>query len=167
MQTDSLPPVAFLVSTCNPRERKFVGKRKGTPKNLCGKDFAELSGELSGAICLKTLVLLGSALELFRKFFGAVRAIFWLWVLFWPLNSRSFSDRSYFEHPSGHGRPPAPSGHGRPRRNACFSRISRAWPKLLPPDVRRDIRVDVRRISGPKTYHSKTKLCKFNCQNNF
>ena len=31
---------------------------------------------LSGVICLKTLVLLGSALELFTKFFGAVRAIF-------------------------------------------------------------------------------------------
>ena len=31
------------------------------------KDFAELSGELSGAICLKTPVLLGRALELFRK----------------------------------------------------------------------------------------------------
>ena len=51
--------------------------RKATPKNLCDKDFAELSGELSAAICLKTLVLLGSALELFRKFFGTVRAIFW------------------------------------------------------------------------------------------
>ena len=47
----------------------------------------------------------------------------------------------------------APSGHGRPwPQDACFSRISRAWPKFLPPDVRRDIRVDVRRISGPKTY---------------
>ena len=34
--------------------------RKGTPKNFCDKDFAELSGELSGAICLKTLVLLGN-----------------------------------------------------------------------------------------------------------
>ena len=56
-----------------------VRARKGTPKNFCDKDFAELSGELSGAICLKTLVLLGSALELFRKFFGIVRAIFWLW----------------------------------------------------------------------------------------
>ena len=33
-----------------------------------------------------------------------------------------------------------------------FSRIWRAWPKFLPPDVRRDIRVDVRGISGPKTY---------------
>ena len=32
--------------------------RKGTPKNLCDKEFAELSGELSGVICLKTLVLL-------------------------------------------------------------------------------------------------------------
>ena len=43
-------------------------------------------------------------------------------------------------------------GHGRPRRHACFSRILRAWPKFLPLDVRRDIRVDVRRISGPETY---------------
>ena len=48
---------------------------KDTPKDFCNKDFAELLGELSGAICLKTLALLGSALELFRKFFGAVRAI--------------------------------------------------------------------------------------------
>ena len=28
--------------------------RKGTTKKLCDKDFAERSGELSGAICLKT-----------------------------------------------------------------------------------------------------------------
>ena len=41
--------------------------RKGAPKNLCDKDFAELSGELSGAICLKPLFLFGSALDLFRK----------------------------------------------------------------------------------------------------
>ena len=54
----------------------LVRDRKGNPKNLCDKDFAELSGELSGAICLKTLVLLGRALELFRKFFGAVRVPF-------------------------------------------------------------------------------------------
>ena len=52
--------------------------RKGTPKNLCDKDFAELSGELAGATCLKALDLLGRAFEWFRKFFGAVRAIFWL-----------------------------------------------------------------------------------------
>ena len=45
------------------------------PKNLCDKDFAELSDELSDPICLKTLVLLGSALELFRTFLVAVRAI--------------------------------------------------------------------------------------------
>ena len=57
----------------------IVRDRKGTPKNFCDKDFAELSGELAGAICLKTPVLVGSALELFRKFLGAVRAIFWLW----------------------------------------------------------------------------------------
>ena len=51
--------------------------RKGTSKNLCGRDFAELSGGLPGAIYLKTLVLLGSALKLFRQSLGAVRAIFW------------------------------------------------------------------------------------------
>ena len=59
--------------------RCFLRDRQGTPKNLCDKDYAELSGELSGVICLKTLLLLGSALESFRIFFGAVRAIFWLW----------------------------------------------------------------------------------------
>ena len=32
-----------------------------------------------------------------------------------------------------------------------FSRISRAWPNFLSPDVRRDICVDVCRISNPKT----------------
>ena len=58
--------------------RNLFQDRKGTPKNFCDKDFAELLGELSGAICLKPLVLLGSALELLRKFFGTVRAIFWL-----------------------------------------------------------------------------------------
>ena len=50
------------------------------------KKIAELSGEFSGAICLKTLVLLGRALDFFRKMFGTVRAIFWLWVFFWLLN---------------------------------------------------------------------------------
>ena len=60
--------------------------RKGTPKNFCDKDFAELSGELSGAICLKTLVLMGNDQwppRIVQKFFGAVRAIFWLWGSFW------------------------------------------------------------------------------------
>ena len=38
-------------------EKGFVGDRKGTPKKLCDKEFAELSADLSGAVCLKTLVL--------------------------------------------------------------------------------------------------------------
>ena len=38
---------------------RLLGDRKGTTKKLCDKDFAERSGELSGAIRLKTLVLLG------------------------------------------------------------------------------------------------------------
>ena len=37
-----------------------VRDRKGTTKKLCDKGFDERSGELSGAICLKTLVLLGN-----------------------------------------------------------------------------------------------------------
>ena len=35
-------------------------EREGTTKKLCDKDFAERSGELSGALCLKTLVLLAN-----------------------------------------------------------------------------------------------------------
>ena len=36
---------------------------KGTPKNFFDKDFAKLSGELSGEICLKILILLDGALS--------------------------------------------------------------------------------------------------------
>ena len=55
----------------------YIQEQKKVPQRACvTKDCAELSGELSGAICLKTKALLGSALELFRKFFGAIRAIF-------------------------------------------------------------------------------------------
>ena len=42
------------------RSQQKLGNRKGNTKKLCDKDFAERSGELSGAICLKTLVLLGN-----------------------------------------------------------------------------------------------------------
>ena len=37
----------------------LIRDRKGTPKNFGDRDFVELSGELSGAICRKTLVLMG------------------------------------------------------------------------------------------------------------
>ena len=66
----------------------YFGTEKVPQKNLCDKDFAKLLGELSGAIRLKTLVLLGSALDLFRKFFGVARAIlFGFGVLYWVLIS--------------------------------------------------------------------------------
>ena len=70
-------------------ERAKIGDRKGTTKKLCDKDFAERSGELSGAICLiKTLVFLANdpitpsncsenSLVLFVRFFGFVGP-FWL-----------------------------------------------------------------------------------------
>ena len=57
--------------------------RQGTTKKLCDKDFAEHAGELSGAVCLKTLVLMGNdpvtpsnrsenSLVLFVRCFGSV-----------------------------------------------------------------------------------------------
>ena len=51
------------ISPCRPARVQntiLSGTEKGTPKNFCDKDFAELSGELSGASCLKTLVLMGN-----------------------------------------------------------------------------------------------------------
>ena len=40
--------------------RSLLGDREGTTQKMREKYFAERSGELSGAICLKTLVLLGN-----------------------------------------------------------------------------------------------------------
>ena len=65
---------ACLASCCKPNHDGAM-----YPKELCDKDFAELSGELSGAISLKTLVFVGSALELFRTCFGTVHAILGRW----------------------------------------------------------------------------------------
>ena len=80
----------FFETTCTlgvrPAKTPFwtkVGDRRGTTKKLGDKDFAERSVELSGAICLKTLVLLGddlvtpsncseNSLALFVRFFGFV-----------------------------------------------------------------------------------------------
>ena len=59
---------------------RLVRDRQGTTQKLYDKDVAAFSSELSGAVCLKTLALLGNALDLFRKRFGAVRAIFWGFV---------------------------------------------------------------------------------------
>ena len=52
-------------------------------------------GEFSGAICRKSLVLLRSALELFRKFFGVVLAILWLWGSSLALKLRGFPLRGF------------------------------------------------------------------------
>ena len=43
--------------------RCLVGDREGTAKKLCDTDVAERSGELSGGICLETLVFLGNDRE--------------------------------------------------------------------------------------------------------
>ena len=37
----------------------MIKDRKRTPKNMRDKDFAELSGELSGAICPRTPCFIG------------------------------------------------------------------------------------------------------------
>ena len=86
-QADSPESLAFPIRA---NHATIIGDRKGTPKNFCDKDFAELSGELSGAICLsKPLfhwVMTSSPPELFRKFFGTVRAFLWLWGSFLALD---------------------------------------------------------------------------------
>ena len=71
-QAQELRTPAYFHETLASHDVGF-GNRKGTPKNFCGKDFAGLSGELSGAIYLKPLfywvMATGSSpLELFRKF---------------------------------------------------------------------------------------------------
>ena len=66
-------PVGMVFSIF-PKCLMLLRDRNGTPKNLCDKDFVELSGELSGAICLKNPCFIGRALELFSKNFGTVRA---------------------------------------------------------------------------------------------
>ena len=66
----------------------MFGDRKGTTKKLCGKDFAERSGELSGAICLRTLVLLENDRQpprVVQKILWYYSREFWaLWVYFAP-----------------------------------------------------------------------------------
>ena len=60
----SSEPQKSLLGHCGGQKVTFCSllmrDGKGTPKNFRDKDFAELSGELSGVICLKTLVLMGN-----------------------------------------------------------------------------------------------------------
>ena len=60
LDTPPCRAIPFRYSIADGVSHLFFRDRKGTPKNFCDKDFAELSGELSGAICLKTLVLMGN-----------------------------------------------------------------------------------------------------------
>ena len=77
-QTSVMWPLPSRAGSAAKRDGEVVKDGKGTPKSLCDKDFAELSGELSGAICLKTLVSLGSApVVLFARFL-ALRSSFLL-----------------------------------------------------------------------------------------
>ena len=62
----ALTPIALhhatkILTTCKTRTREsLLGSKTVPQKKLCDKDFAERSGEFSGAICLQTLVLLGN-----------------------------------------------------------------------------------------------------------
>ena len=88
-----------------------MGTEKAPKKKLCDKDFfAERSGELSGAICLKTLVALGNdpitpsncsehSLALFVRFFGFVSP-FWLLILMNLERAGPFKFET-FKHGSG------------------------------------------------------------------
>ena len=66
--------------------RVHFRSEKGLTKSVCDIDFAKLSGELSGAICLEILVFLGlppncseKSLVLFVRLIGFVSP-------FWPLS---------------------------------------------------------------------------------
>ena len=65
-------------------------------------------------------------------------------------SARSFSDRSFLSPPSRRGRPRF--GSWMPAPTCSFFQDSEGLTEVFAPDVRRDIRVDVRGISGPKTY---------------
>ena len=70
--------------------------RKGTPKNFSDKDFTELSGELSGAICLKTLVLMGSDRQpprIVQKIIWRCSCDFLALGFFWLLNFDIMSEK--------------------------------------------------------------------------
>ena len=54
-----LRSIVFFFAT-GPQLASILGDRKGTTTKLCDKGFAEHSDELSGAICLKILVLLST-----------------------------------------------------------------------------------------------------------
>ena len=59
-----------------------IGDRKGTTKKLCDKDLLNFLARFASQP-LFYWVMTGNPLEFFRKFFGAVGAIFWaVWVLF-------------------------------------------------------------------------------------
>ena len=84
LSREILSPVTRQVTT-----KASLIREKELQRN-CGKDFVECSGELSGAICLKTLVLLGNdlvtppdwsenSLVLFVRFFGFLSP-FWLLI---------------------------------------------------------------------------------------
>ena len=76
---------------------KCFRDRKDTQKNLCDKDFAELSGDLSGAICLIYWVVPSNcsekSLALFVRFFGSG-------VLFWLLSVVEAPSKSRTSGPS-------------------------------------------------------------------
>ena len=61
--------------------------QKRYPKELVEQRFCRTSGELSGAICLNLTkpCFLGTAPELFKKSFCAVRAMSWLCIPFPPV----------------------------------------------------------------------------------
>ena len=64
----------------------FYSRTEKEPQRIFATNFLpKLSGELSGAICFKNLVLLGSALDLFRKALVLFETFFGFGVLFLAL----------------------------------------------------------------------------------
>ena len=78
-----------------PGNGSYSGSNKAITLNFRDEEFAELSGEFSGLICLNTLVLLSISFRWFKTLIGSVRVCHCLCESF--LASDSWRQSSWFE----------------------------------------------------------------------
>ena len=79
-----VPPEGGLDQN-SPKQKTFFGDRKGTPRTFATKILPNFRVNFLVRFASKPLFYWVMTRELFRKFFGTVRAFFWLWGSFWHL----------------------------------------------------------------------------------
>ena len=77
-------PVFGIVSL-GPTSELYQGQKKGPQRTFATKISPNFRVNFLARFASKPLFIVCSALDFFRKFFGAVLAILWLWGSFWPL----------------------------------------------------------------------------------